>query len=86
MSEQEGKDLYRYVALAPARDHREQPGWERRNGMEGMNIDTDAAGDFGHAEQEIPANGSTASIGIMHDHERPLGYARPIPTGSPRRP
>jgi alpha-L-fucosidase len=75
-SEQEGKDLYRYVrSLQPGIIVNNRVG-KGRNGMEGMNIDTDAAGDFGTPEQEIPANGIDGvdweSCMTMNDH---WGYA-----------
>ncbi|MGA9121536.1 MAG: alpha-L-fucosidase [Bacteroidota bacterium] len=56
-TEQEGKDLYQYVrSLQPAIIVNNRVG-KGRNGLEGMNTDPSAAGDFGTPEQEIPATG-----------------------------
>jgi alpha-L-fucosidase len=56
-TEQEGKDLYRYVrSLQPEIIVNNRVG-KGRNGLEGMNSDTTAAGDYGTPEQEIPATG-----------------------------
>jgi alpha-L-fucosidase len=56
-TEQEGKDLYHYVrSLQPGIIVNNRIG-KGRNGLEGMNPDPTAAGDFGTPEQEIPATG-----------------------------
>lgn len=71
-TEAEGKDLYGYVrSLQPSTIVNNRVG-KGRLGMEGMNDDPYAAGDFGTPEQEIPATGIPGvdweSCMTMNDH------------------
>lgn len=70
-TEEQGKELYRYVRdLQPNLIVNNRVG-KGRNGMQGMNNSQDAAGDFGTPEQEILGEKSTLdweSCMTMNDH------------------
>ena len=77
-----GVDLYNYVrGLQPEHHHQQPRGQGPRRAWTGMDKGAERIGDYGTPEQEIPRDRlrPRRGLGIVHDHEQPLGLQQARP-------